>query len=331
VVALDGVDMMAASGGLTAVVGPSGSGKSTLLRCIAGLEPVDGGRILLDGRDVTGDPPGARNVAMAFQDLALYPHLDVKANIAFGLRASRVPPAERNACVASVAASLSLESLLDRRPASLSGGEAQRVALARAVVRNPQVLLLDEPFGSLDAELRAEARTAVRSTQSRLAVTTVLVTHDPAEAFALADHLVVLRAGLVVQAGSPLELHDRPATPLVARLLGQPPPAIVPASLAFGVAHDSGRLCAVRADAVRLVTPGTGHVDAVVRAVEPTGPGFLVRLVIGSRGEHELSAAVARTSGGPFGVRPGDHVGLTWDRADIWTFPDTPNPGDDAV
>lgn len=315
-VALDGVDLVAPAGRLTVVVGPSGSGKSTLLRCVAGLEPCDDGRVLLGDRDLTSVPAGARDVALAFQDLALYPHLDVADNVGFGLRARGTPPAERARRVAAVAEALSLTPLLRRRPGELAGGEAQRVALARAVVREPLLLLLDEPFGALDAELRAAARAEVRSVQGRLAVTTVLVTHDPAEALALAHHLVVLRAGHVVQAGPPLELHDRPATPLVARLLGLPPMSVVPASLALGTPGDH-RPCGLRPDAVSLTGVGAGVVDGTVAAVELTGNDLLVRVDAGS---HEIAVRVPR--GGSIEVPlAGSGTGLAWDPADVWVFP----------
>jgi ABC-type sugar transport system ATPase subunit len=210
------------------VLGPSGSGKSTLLRAIAGLEPVDGGRVLIDGGDQAAVPPARRGVAMVFQSFALFPHLSVERNIAFGLRAR----GETTAHVVDTARSLGLERLLDRRPAELSGGERQRVALARALVAGPRVLLLDEPLSNLDAPLRSGARAEIRRVQERTGVTTLHVTHDQDEALALGKRVAVLHEGRVVQVGTPDELWERPASTWIARFVGTPPMNVVRAPIA---------------------------------------------------------------------------------------------------
>jgi ABC-type sugar transport system ATPase subunit len=217
--ALRGVDLTVRAGELMAVLGPSGSGKSTLLRAIAGLEPIDAGRVLIDDADQADVPPPRRGVAMVFQSFALFPHLSVERNIAFGLRAR----GETTAHVLDTARSLGLEGLLDRRPGELSGGERQRVALARALVANPRVLLLDEPLSNLDAQLRAGARVEVRRMQERTGVTTLHVTHDQDEALALGHRVAVLHEGRVVQVGTPDELWERPASTWIARFVGTPP------------------------------------------------------------------------------------------------------------
>jgi ABC-type sugar transport system ATPase subunit len=229
---LSGVSLDLPEGGITVVIGPSGSGKSTLLQLLAGLLQPDGGQILFDGEDVTGVPTERRDVGVVFQSYALFPHLSVRENIAFGLktgrrrfsgRSSRHRPSRHTveARVWDTAALLSLERLLDRRPSQLSGGEQQRVALARAVAPRPTLLLLDEPLSALDARLRRTVRSELASLLRQLGTTVFYVTHDQEEAMMLADHLVVLNEGRVVQAGAPLDLYRRPETPFVASFLGE--------------------------------------------------------------------------------------------------------------
>jgi ABC-type sugar transport system ATPase subunit len=228
--ALRGVDLAVEPGELVAVLGASGSGKSTLLRAIAGLEPADAGRVLIDGRDQADVPPPQRRVAMVFQSFALFPHLSVERNIGFGLRARREPDvAER---VREAARIVRLEDVLDRRPGELSGGERQRVALARALAARPRVLLLDEPLSNLDAQLRASTRTEIRRLQEQTGVTTLHVTHDQDEALALGHRVAVLRDGRVEQVGTPDEIWERPANTWVARFVGTPPMNVVRAPLA---------------------------------------------------------------------------------------------------
>jgi multiple sugar transport system ATP-binding protein len=236
-----------------AVLGPSGSGKTTLLRAIAGLEPVPAGRVLIDGADQASVAPARRGVAMVFQSFALFPHLSVERNIAFGLRA-RGEPTDR---VLETARSLRLEGLLDRRPGELSGGERQRVALARALVAGPRVLLLDEPLSNLDAQLRASARTEIRRMQERTGVTALHVTHDQDEALALGHRVAVLHEGRVVQVGTPDELWERPASTWVARFVGTPPMNVLRAPVA-GLEVPDG-LIGFRAEDAR-VRPGDSSI-----------------------------------------------------------------------
>jgi len=210
------------AGELLVLVGPSGSGKSTVLRLLAGLEEVSGGEIRVDGTVVNDRSPQERNVAMVFQNYALYPHMTVRANLAFPLRMRRLAKAEIAAKVAGVAAALGLTELLDRRPAQLSGGQRQRVAMGRALVRDPALFLMDEPLSNLDARLRAEIRTEIAALVRRTGVTTVYVTHDQVEAMTLGQRVAVLHDGRLQQVGTPQELYQRPANTFVAGFLGSP-------------------------------------------------------------------------------------------------------------
>jgi sn-glycerol 3-phosphate transport system ATP-binding protein/multiple sugar transport system ATP-binding protein len=219
---LRGVDLSIPEGSFAVLVGPSGCGKSTLLRLIAGLEQPDAGTIHLAGRDVTGLPPRERDVAMVFQSYALYPHLTVKDNLAFGLKLRGTPPAEVEARIRDASAMLSLDPLLARFPKQLSGGQRQRVAMGRAIVRRPTLFLFDEPLSNLDAALRAEVRVEIRRLHDRLKATTLYVTHDQVEAMTLADTLWVMNGGHVEQSGKPLDIYERPRTKFVAGFLGSP-------------------------------------------------------------------------------------------------------------
>jgi multiple sugar transport system ATP-binding protein len=219
---LRGVDLEIAEGAFAVLVGPSGCGKSTLLRLIAGLEQADEGTISLAGRDVTNLPPRDRDVAMVFQSYALYPHLTVKDNLAFGLKLRGAPKAEIDARIREASAMLSLDALLERYPKQLSGGQRQRVAMGRAIVRRPTLFLFDEPLSNLDAALRAEVRVEIRRLHDRLKATTLYVTHDQVEAMTLADTLWVMNGGHVEQSGKPLDIYERPRTKFVAGFLGSP-------------------------------------------------------------------------------------------------------------
>jgi multiple sugar transport system ATP-binding protein len=212
-------------------VGPSGSGKSTLLRLIAGLETASSGRIEIDGRDVTGLEPVDRRLAMVFQSYALYPHMTVRGNLAFALETARVPRAEIDRKVAEAARILKLEALLDRRPAQLSGGQRQRVAIGRAIVREPLAFLFDEPLSNLDAALRIGTRQEIARLHQNLRATTIYVTHDQVEAMTLADRIVVLRDGEVMQAGAPMDLYHAPANAFVAGFLGSPSMNFLPVDI----------------------------------------------------------------------------------------------------
>jgi sn-glycerol 3-phosphate transport system ATP-binding protein/multiple sugar transport system ATP-binding protein len=228
---LRGVDLEIAEGAFTVLVGPSGCGKSTLLRLVAGLEQVDEGTITLAGRDVTRLPPRDRDVAMVFQSYALYPHLTVGDNLAFGLRLRGTPSSEIAARIEEASAMLGLDKLMDRLPRQLSGGQRQRVAMGRAIVRRPTIFLFDEPLSNLDAALRAEVRVQIRRLHDRLGATTLYVTHDQVEAMTLADSLWVLNGGLVEQQGPPLSIYERPRTQFVATFLGSPPMNLLPGVL----------------------------------------------------------------------------------------------------
>lgn len=246
-------------GSFTVLLGPSGSGKSTLLRLLAGLETPDEGRIRFEARDVTRVPAERRGVGLVFQDGALFPHLTVAQNVAFGLRVQGLARAEREARVAHMLDLVGLGGRGDRRIARLSGGERQRVALARALAPQPGVLLLDEPLASLDRNLREELRGQIRRIHEELELTSVLVTHDRDEALALADHVLVLRDGRLVESGAPRRLFDEPSTAFTARFLGA----------ANVMRRPDGEAVLVRPDALRLVPDAAG--EAIVREVRFAG------------------------------------------------------------
>src|SRR5437588_6201573 len=232
VIAVHGVSFAVPDGGFCVLVGPSGCGKSTLLRMIAGLESITAGEISIGGRVVNKLEPTARDIAMVFQNYALYPHMSVYDNMAYGLRNLKTPKPEIEARVNEAARILELDSaLLARKPRQLSGGQRQRVAMGRAIVRKPKVFLFDEPLSNLDAKLRVQMRIEIRRLQRRLGTTSVYVTHDQLEAMTLADMLVVMNAGRVEQIGAPLELYERPATLFVAGFLGSPPMNFVKGTL----------------------------------------------------------------------------------------------------
>jgi len=229
------------SGEFVAFLGPSGCGKSTLLRMIAGLERVDGGKISIGGERVDQLPPGARGVAMVFQHYALYPHMTIYENMAFGLRNISVPPAEIDRGVREAARVLEIEPLLDRKPGQLSGGQRQRVAIGRALVKNPKAYLFDEPLSNLDAALRVRTRVELARLHQQFRATTIFVTHDQVEAMTLAERIVVLNARKVEQIGTPMEIYGRPATEFVARFVGSPAMNFLPVTIA-----DRSGLAAVR-------------------------------------------------------------------------------------
>ena len=230
--AVDGLDLQVADGEFFALLGPSGCGKTTLLRTIAGLESATEGTVRIDSVDVTRTEPGKRGVAMVFQDYALFPHMNVSENITYPLKVRRVAAATRAATAERTAGELSLQGLLERRPGQLSGGQQQRVALARAIASEGKVLLLDEPLSNLDARLRLEARTFLKQLQRDLGITTVFVTHDQAEALALADRIAVMESGKLRQLGSPREVFARPANSFVANFIGSTPMNLLPGTVA---------------------------------------------------------------------------------------------------
>ena len=263
--ALDGLDLEIAPGEFFALLGGSGSGKTTLLRLIAGFETPDAGRLLLEGRDLVPLPPHARPVTMMFQSYALFPHLTVSDNVAYGLRRAGVPREERRRRVAEALALVRLEGFGHRRPHQLSGGQRQRVALARSLVVRPRLLLLDEPLGALDASLREATGFELRALQRATGAAFVMVTHDQAEAMALADRIGVLERGRLVQVGPPMEVYERPATRFVAGFLGG-------ANLLSGVVRpDGGVDCAEVGCVLRAAVPVTAHPAgaAVTLALRP--------------------------------------------------------------
>jgi ABC-type sugar transport system ATPase subunit len=266
--AVRSLSLEVADGELMVVVGPSGSGKTTALRMLAGLEAVDAGRIEIDGRTVNNVAPRARDVAMVFQDYALYPQMTVRDNMGFGLRRRRLPRAEIDRRVTETCQTLGLDGLLDRRPRELSGGQQQRVALGRALVREPHVLLMDEPLSNLDAQLRVQARGEIRRLQREVGTTTIYVTHDQVEALTLGDRIAVMNAGALEQVGTPEQLYDEPANVFVGGFIGSPPMSFLP---------DDGELLGVRPEHVRLWSDGLlGPIEGRVAYVEALGRETLV-------------------------------------------------------
>ena len=293
---LHGVTVDITDGEFTVLVGPSGCGKSTLLRMIAGLEEIDSGTVEIGGRIVNKIPPKQRDIAMVFQNYALYPHMTVRNNMAFSLTLARAPAAAITARVTRAAEILGLSTLLDRYPRQLSGGQRQRVAMGRAIVRDPQVFLFDEPLSNLDAKLRVQTRAELKDLHQRLRTTTIYVTHDQIEAMTMADKIVVMNAGRVEQVGAPLELYDRPANQFVAGFIGSPAMNFLPGTIEtdgfraeggtlwplpshFGTGLPAGltigqpSIYGVRPEHLQLVHPGQSGpcIPITVQVVEPTG------------------------------------------------------------
>ena len=238
--AVDQITLDIADGEFLVLVGPSGCGKSTTLRMLAGLEPVDEGRILVDGHDQKGVRPRDRDIAMVFQSYALYPNMTAAQNMAFALDNAKVSKAETKARVAEAAAILELGNLLDRKPGQLSGGQRQRVAMGRAIVRNPKVFCMDEPLSNLDAKLRVSTRSQIAGLQRRLGITTVYVTHDQVEAMTMGHRVAVLREGRLQQVDTPDRLYDKPVNTFVASFIGSPAITLIEAPIREGVAHVHG-------------------------------------------------------------------------------------------
>jgi multiple sugar transport system ATP-binding protein len=276
--AVNALDLHIADGEFVVLVGPSGSGKTTALRMLAGLEEVDAGTIMIGERDVTDDPPKARDLAMVFQNYALYPYLTVAANIAFPLKIARVKKSERDRRVREVAEMLGLTEYLERKPGQLSGGQRQRVAMGRAIVRDASVFLMDEPLSNLDAKLRVQMRADIAALQSRLGVTTVYVTHDQAEAMTLGHRVAVLRDGLLHQCDAPRVLYDRPANVFVAGFIGSPAMNLVKVPLGANGSVSLGGVEVALPGAVRAVASAAGWADIVVgvrpESVELAGEGI---------------------------------------------------------
>ena len=327
-VILDDINLEVASGEFVILVGSSGCGKSTLLNLIAGLDTPSAGSIHIGGRDVTNVPSKDRDIAMVFQSYALYPNMNVAANIAFALEMRKVPKAERDAAVQRVATMLQIGHLLDRKPAALSGGQRQRVAMGRALARDPKLFLFDEPLSNLDAKLRVEMRAEIKLLHQRTNTTTVYVTHDQVEAMTLGDRIAVMRAGRIEQLDTPQAIYERPATRFVAEFIGSPSMNIfqaqrsgdalraggldLPLSDAQRIAlgGSTALLCGLRPEDVTLADQG---VPGKVIMVEPTGPETycLIDTALG----HLLARAPGRLA-----LRSGDAVHLGWAAQDMHLF-----------
>ncbi|MCM2318645.1 MAG: sn-glycerol-3-phosphate ABC transporter ATP-binding protein UgpC [Pseudomonas sp.] len=298
---LKNIELAIDSGEFLILVGPSGCGKSTLMNCIAGLEDISGGAILVDGQDISGMSPKDRDIAMVFQSYALYPTMSVRENIAFGLKIRKLPQAEIDAEVARVAKLLQIEHLLERKPAQMSGGQQQRVAMGRALARRPKIYLFDEPLSNLDAKLRVEMRTEIKLMHQRLKTTTVYVTHDQIEAMTLGDKVAVMKDGIIQQFGTPQQIYNDPANLFVAGFMGSPPMNFIPLRLQrrdgrlFGLLDSADGHCelplgeveeglegrevilGVRPEQI-LVGAGSGALPGIraeVQVLEPTGPDTL--------------------------------------------------------
>jgi len=280
---LKGVDLALADGEMLVIVGASGCGKSTLLRLVAGLESPTAGRILIDNQDVTGRDPSARDIAMVFQNYALYPHMSVFDNMAYGLKIRGLPKSEIRAKVDAASSLLGLDALLDRKPRQLSGGQRQRVAMGRAIVRDPKLFLFDEPLSNLDAKLRVQMRGEIRRLQRRLRVTSLYVTHDQVEAMTLGDRLLVMHQGVPVQLATPTEVFERPADTYVAGFIGSPAMNLLP-----GILGRNGTVVAVEGTEIplgnrRFARPDGHPVTLGIRpehvALDPAGTSWPVEVV----------------------------------------------------
>ena len=327
---LDDLSLTLEAREFVAFLGPSGSGKSTLLRIIAGLETADAGEIHLEGRRIDGLPPGERGVAMVFQHYALYPHMTVKENMAFGLRNARVPRDEIESRVGDAARVLEIEEHLDRKPGQLSGGQRQRVAIGRAIVKQPKLFLLDEPLSNLDAALRMRTRVELAQLRQKVDAAVIMVTHDQAEAMTLADRIVVMNDRTIQQVGPPMEIYERPANVFVAQFVGSPAMTLLPAELVEGrgkhaklklgdgaevesgvprsALKSGGELrLGLRPENVRVATAANSTTRATVELVERLGERSLIyaRLANGQ--------AITAEDEGNSRVKIGDQVGIRID------------------
>ena len=320
VVAVDSVNLEVDDGEFLVLVGPSGCGKSTMLRMMAGLESPTSGDIFIGGIRANDIPPKDRDVSMVFQNYALYPHMTVRENLAFGLKLRKLPEPEIDEAVRKAAGILGLEELFDRKPRALSGGQRQRVALGRAIVRNPKVFLFDEPLSNLDAKLRAQMRTELNRLHRQLGVTMIYVTHDQVEAMTMGDRIAVLKSGELQQLGNPMELYSHPANRFVAGFIGTPSMNFVEGRIngaafeAEGLRMDlenqglqSGpTVLGVRPEHVELVGDADATVVAAVDVVEPTGSETLLYT------DAEGLGLIVRVAGGSC-PSVGDRVGLRFD------------------
>lgn len=330
---IHGIDLEIKHGEFVVFVGPSGCGKSTLLRMIAGLETISGGEVSIDGKRMNDEPPRNRDIAMVFQDYALYPHKNLYDNMAFGLRLRGTDEAEIKRRVMDAAKLLRIDHMLDRKPGALSGGQRQRVAIGRAIVRQPKVFLFDEPLSNLDAQLRGEMRTEIKKLHQRLGATIIYVTHDQVEAMTLADRIAVLSAGHKMQYASPADIYNTPAAVFVAGFTGSPAMNLAPASLVGGLIDlgDGLQLTAptsvtvpavgvkqltfgIRPENISLTAQASSiAVPATVVLTEPLGAETLVTLRIGA------SEMVARCSAN-FSRKPGEQIVAHLDAAQLHLF-----------
>jgi sn-glycerol 3-phosphate transport system ATP-binding protein len=302
VTAIHSLDLAIPDGELVVLVGPSGCGKSTLLRMIAGLEAISDGTIAIDGSVVNDKEPAERDIAMVFQNYALYPHMTVRGNLEYGLKNRGTPRDEIDRRVNEAARILEIAPFLDRRPRQLSGGQRQRVAMGRAIVRQPKAFLFDEPLSNLDAKLRGQMRIEIKRLQRNLATTSVYVTHDQLEAMTLADRLVVMNAGRIEQVGAPIALYERPATLFVAGFIGSPPMNLIE----IDYLRDKGALAlpegtdlvGIRPDTIQLSPPDGPHLvlTATVELYEPIGGESHLHMRLDGSGQLIVAAVPARTA-----------------------------------
>ena len=309
--ALYDVRLDVTDGEFVVFVGPSGCGKSTLLRCLAGLEGIESGTIVLDGKDVTTAEPADRELSMVFQSYALYPHMTVRANMEFGMKVNGFAPKLQEERIAEAARILQLEDYLDRKPGQLSGGQRQRVAIGRAIVKNPKVFLFDEPLSNLDAKLRVQMRVELEALHKQLGATMIYVTHDQVEAMTMADKIVVLNGGRVEQVGSPMDLYHKPGSRFVAEFIGSPAMNVFSTDgTVQGLGLDpKATYIGCRPEHLELLASGEGQMQATVRVKERLGGESLLYIV--TSGGSQIVARVdgddETENGAQVGVRIPDH------------------------
>ncbi|MEL6571796.1 MAG: ABC transporter ATP-binding protein [Pseudomonadota bacterium] len=310
---IKGIDLDIADGELIIFVGPSGCGKSTLLRMISGLEETSRGQILLDGADVTHKVPSERELSMVFQSYALYPHLSVRENMGFALKSAGAPKTEIAEKVAHAAKILKLDNYLDRRPKDLSGGQRQRVAIGRAIVRKPKGFLFDEPLSNLDAALRVDMRFEIARLHKTLQSTMVYVTHDQVEAMTLADRIVVLKDGQIMQVGSPRELYESPENLFVAQFIGSPKMNILPSTDGLPTTDGAAKI-GIRPEHITITSAGHGECDGTVQVSEYLGADYFHYIDCGA-----LGLMTVRTAGSEASLE-GQTVGLAFEAGRMHFF-----------
>ena len=334
--AVPGISLEIKDGEFMVLVGPSGCGKSTTLRMLAGLEDVNDGHIFIGDRDVTSAPPKERDIAMVFQNYALYPHMSVADNMAFSLKIAKVPQAERDKRVAEAARILGLEAFLKRKPKALSGGQRQRVAMGRAIVRNPQVFCMDEPLSNLDAQMRVQTRTDIAKIQADLGVTTVYVTHDQVEAMTMGDRVAVMKLGILQQVDTPLRLYDNPVNLFVAGFIGSPQMNLLEAVAVNGQARlgkyvvpvdpatsrkmQGNVTVGVRPEGWRQVSANQGGLPVQVTVVEELGSDAFIYGTSGVQGTPH--AIIVRVTGRE-SARKGETIYVTTDPHHVHVFDTT--------